>query len=95
MLTTLKSLTSAAIESSLEIQNWVEQFADWERPTAKVLLSRLKFVSRDIYSAWLQRVVAELPTGKIYALYSIRKLRKGLPLWNESGDIAALRANNT
>lgn len=87
--TQLKTLSPVVIEASPEIHRWVGQFPDGQRSTAKLMLSRLKFVSRDIYSAWLQRVVAALPSGKIYALYSVRKLENGLPLWNEDGEIVA------
>ena len=85
----LKTLSPAKIDASSEIQDWLSQFPEDQRTTAKLLLSRLQFVSRDIYSAWLQRVVAALPSGKIYALYSVRKLENGLPLWNEGGEIVA------
>lgn len=85
--TQLKTLAPAAIEVSADIQRWVTQFPDAQRATAKLMLSRLRFVSRDIYSAWLQRVVAALPGGEVYALYSVRKLEEGLPLWNEDGEI--------
>lgn len=84
----LISLSPLKIDASPEIQDWLSQFPEVERTTAKLLLSHLQFVSRDAYSAWLQRVVAALPSGKTYALYSVRKLEEGLPLWSESGDIA-------
>jgi hypothetical protein len=85
----LKRLSPAKIDSSLEIQNWLAQFPEGQRITAKLLLSHVQFVSRDVYSAWLQRLVGGLPSGKIYALYSVRKLEDGLPLWDESGEIVA------
>ncbi|TXH14672.1 MAG: hypothetical protein E6R00_08630 [Gammaproteobacteria bacterium] len=85
----LKALSPAKIDASPEIRRWLSQFPEAHRTTAKLLLSRLQFVSRDAYSAWLQRVVAGFPNGKTYALYSVRKLEKGLPLWNDKGDIVA------
>jgi hypothetical protein len=51
------------------------------------MLSHLKFVSRDVYSAWLRRVVTNLPEGRTYALYSVRKLGDGLQLWSDDGEI--------
>lgn len=84
----LKNLSPVKIDSSPEIQDWLSQFPEGQRATAKLLLNRLQFVSRDVYSAWLRRVVAELPSGKTYALYSVRKLENGLSLWNERGEIA-------
>ncbi len=85
----LKNLSPSKIDASPEIQNWLSQFPEVQRTTAKLLLSHLQFVSRDVYSAWLQRVVAALPSEKIFALYSARKLKDGSPLWNDEGDIAA------
>lgn len=90
----LKNLSPSKIDASPEIQDWLSHFPEGQRTTAKLLLSRLQFVSRDVYSAWLQRVVAALPSGKIYALYSVRKLVEGLPLWNEGGEIVARPGNS-
>lgn len=90
----LKTLSPAKIDASTEILDWLSQFPEGQRTTAKLLLSHLKFVSSDVYSAWLRRVVAALPSGKIYALYSVRKLEDGLPLWNESGEIVARPGNS-
>lgn len=85
----LKNLSPSKIDASPEIQNWLSQFLEAQRTTAKLLLSHLQFVSRDVYSAWLQRVFAALPGGKTYALYSVRKLEDGSPLWNDEGSIVA------
>lgn len=85
----LKNLSPSKIDASPEIQGWLSQFPEVLRTTAKLLLSHLQFVSRDVYSAWLQRVVSGLPSGKTYALYSVRKLDDGSPLWNDQGDIVA------
>ena len=85
----LKNLSPAKIDASPEIQAWLSQFPEVQRTTAKLLLSHLQFVSRDAYSAWLPRVVSALPSGKTYALYSVRKLDDGSPLWNDEGDIVA------
>jgi hypothetical protein len=80
-------LSSASIEASPEIQHWVAQFPEGIRTIAKTMLSHLKFVSRDVYSAWLRRVVTNLPEGRTYALYSVRKLGDGLQLWSDDGEI--------
>ncbi|MEY1660851.1 phosphoribosyltransferase-like protein [Isoalcanivorax beigongshangi] len=85
----LKNISPSKIDASPEIQGWLSQFPEVQRTTAKLLLSHLQFVSRDVYSAWLQRVVSALPSGKTYALYSVRKLDDGSPLWNDEGDIVA------
>lgn len=83
----LKTLSPGKIDASSEVQDWLAQFPEGQRTTAKLLLSRLQFVSRDVYSAWLQRVVAALPSGKVYALYSVRKLEDGMSLWYDEGDV--------
>ncbi len=85
----LNNLSPSKIDASPEIQGWLSQFPEVQRTTAKLLLSHLQFVSRDVYSTWLQRVVSALPSVKNYALYSVRKLEDGSPLWNDEGDIAA------
>ena len=83
----LINLSPLKIDASPEIQDWLSKFPEHQTTTAKLLLSRLQFVSRDVYSAWLRRVIAALPSGKIYALYSVRKLKDQLPLWNERGEV--------
>ena len=85
----LKHLTPSKIDTSPEIQNWLSQFPEGQRTTARLMLSRLQFASRDVYSAWLQRVVAALPSGKTYALYSVRKLTEGSLLWGDKGEVVA------
>ena len=85
----LKNLSPLMIDTSLEIQEWLSQFPESQRTTAKLLLSRLQFVSRDVYSAWLREVVEKLPSGKIYALYSVRKLNDEDRLWDEKGEVVA------
>jgi len=82
----LKSLSIDAVESSTEIHSWLSQFSEDTRITAKTMLYRLKFVSRDVYSEWLSRVIGLLPLGKNYALYSVRKLdEEALVLWGDDG----------
>jgi hypothetical protein len=79
-------LSLEAIESSSEIQTWLDQFSSDQQSVAKVLLSRLCFVSRDEFSDWLSYAVKQLPTGKIYALFSVRKLDDGVTsLWDSDG----------
>ena len=85
--TQLKTLSPAVIEASPDIQRWTNQFPDRFKTTAKLMLSRLRFVSRDVYSAWLQRIITTLPSDKIYALYSVRKLEDGTLLWDDDGAI--------
>ncbi|MCW8128688.1 hypothetical protein [Microbulbifer halophilus] len=83
---TYQQISVASIEQSSEIQNWLSQFSDGQQATAKTLLSRLKFVSRDEYSRWLHRSIEQLPSSKTYALYSVRKLDSNEEdYWEDSG----------
>ena len=66
----LKNLSPLMIDTSLDIQEWLSQFHESQRTTAKLLLSRLQFVSRDVYSAWLREVVEKLPSGKIFMRFT-------------------------
>ena len=71
----VKSLSPVKIDSSPEIQGWLSQFPIENQPLAKLLLSRLKFVSRDNYSIWLNKTILSfLGRESIFALYSVRKL---------------------
>lgn len=82
-----QQISIASIEQSLEIQAWLSQFSDGQQATAKTLLSRLKFVSRDEYSRWLHRAIEQLPSNKVYALYSVRKLDSNEEgYWEASGE---------
>ncbi|MBT2374404.1 phosphoribosyltransferase-like protein [Pseudomonas fluorescens] len=83
-----KKLTLDAIESSLHIDGWLSQFSEIDVITAKMMLSRLQFVSRDTYAGWLRSAVSNLPKGEQHAMYSVRKLPKNSSLWDEKGDIA-------
>ena len=82
-----QQLSAAAIDQSPEIQSWLSQFPVGNRQTAKMLLHRLKFVSRDEFSTWLRRAIGRLPSGETYALYSVRKLDDTQTVfWDESGN---------
>lgn len=75
-----KSLSPSKIDDSLEIKNWLDQFPINDQPFAKLLLSRLKFISIDKYSEWLNKTILSIiDKSSIFALYSVRKL-------NVSGD---------
>lgn len=83
----LKSLSPAKIDASPEIRSWLSQFPEGQRSLAKLLLSRLRFVSRDTYAEWLRGAISSLPTDQVHALYSVRKLNLDQACyWNESGD---------
>lgn len=71
----IKSLSPAKIDSSLEIRDWLSQFPAESQPLAKLLLSHLKFISRDDYSRWvIQTILSFLDKESTFALYSVRKL---------------------
>lgn len=83
----LKALSPAKIDASTEILGWLSQFPEGQRSLAKLLLSRLRFVSRDTYAEWLRGAVASLPAGQVHALYSVRKLNVDQACyWNENGE---------
>ena len=83
----LQSLSPAKIDASAEIRGWLSQFPEGQRSLAKLLLSRLQFVSRDTYAEWLRGVVALLPADQVHALYSVRKLEDDQACyWNEEGE---------
>lgn len=81
-----KSLTIDSIESSPEINDWLSQFPEDKRITAKTLLFHLTFVSRDTYSDWLRIEISKLTRDQKYALYAVRKLdRKSNSFWGSDG----------
>jgi hypothetical protein len=66
----------------------MSQFPQSRRVTAAIMLSRLRFISRDRYSSWFHKVMLNLPKGVTHALYSVRKLdRAAKKLWNPDGAI--------
>lgn len=82
-----KNLSPSKIDASPEVQAWISQFPEAHRTTAKLLLSRLQFVSRDTYAEWLRQAAASLPTNQVHALYSVRKLNNDQTCyWNEVGE---------
>ena len=88
METQTKQLTHSMIESSPEIQNWLNQFDTSDRITAITLLSHLKFVSRDAYSDWLLNKIRSLDADEKYALYAVRKFSDDQTnLWDEAGKV--------
>ena len=71
----IKSLSLAKIDSSPEIRDWLSQFPAESQPLAKLLLTHLKFISRDDYSRWvIQTILSFLDKESTFALYSVRKL---------------------
>lgn len=83
----LKALSPAKIDASPEIRSWLSQFPEGQRSLAKLLLSRLGFVSRDTYAEWLRGAISSLPTDQVHALYSVRKLNVDQACyWNENGE---------
>ncbi|WP_457810145.1 phosphoribosyltransferase-like protein, partial [Providencia heimbachae] len=84
----LKQLSIEKIETSYEITQWLTQFSDSEQSFAKLILSKLIFVSRDEYTKWLLKAISSLPNNHKYALFSVRKLPKeNHILWDSQGEI--------
>lgn len=83
----LKSLSPAQIDASPQIKDWLSQFHENQRTLAKVLLSRLQFISRDTFAEWLNNAFTFLPTDQIFALYSVRKLAENqVCYWDVDGN---------
>ncbi len=86
----LTNLSISEIESSPQIRAWLSQFPADKQITAKLMLCRLNFISRDVYSEWFRKVIAALPACKTYALYAVRKLGDcERNFWDEAGTVVA------
>lgn len=83
----IKQITHKMIEDSPEILQWLTQFSGPERSSAISLLTHLKFVSRDSYSAWLRHIVQSLLKNEKSAFYAVRKLKNKEYVWEENGDV--------
>jgi len=83
-----KSLSFDAIETSREIQSWLNQFDSSNMLIARSLLHRLQFVSIDTYSAWLLDRIKSITIERPFAVYSVRKFEKNiLSYWQPNGDV--------
>jgi hypothetical protein len=86
MLTGIRTLSVDAIKSSPEINQWLLQFPPHQRTTAEMMLSRLWFVGRDVYSEWLKRELSLLDPKHKHAVYAVRKLDVTAPCyWQDDG----------
>ena len=92
----LKHLSLPAIEKTPMIREWLSQFPAKNRNTAKYLLMKLRFVTRDDYSSWLIRSLESLPYNESYAFYAVRKaetkkvkkkVKKIDCLWDKKGNV--------
>ncbi|WP_319576553.1 hypothetical protein [uncultured Desulfobacter sp.] len=82
-----KRLTFENIEKSQNIQNWLSQFSTNDVLTAKSLLCRLRFISRDEFSNWLLSKLTGYSNHGVTAVYAVRKFRKKAQcLWQRSGN---------
>lgn len=76
-----KNLSLDIINSIPQIASWVGQFPPDKQITAKTMLSKLSFVSRDTYSNWLLSELSKLP-AESHAIYAVRKLESSnLDFW--------------
>lgn len=84
----LRALSVNSIENSSQINEWLSLFDESEKPIAKTLLTKLRFVSRDDYSHWLRQTIENFDPKATHALYSVRKLNDGKikhPFWDTNG----------
>lgn len=85
---TFKHLSVDKIESSPEITQWLSQFNDNQKPIAKIMLSKLTFISRDEFTRWLRKIISKLPEENAIAFYSVRKLNNtGNTYWDSRGNV--------
>lgn len=83
-----KQLSYDMIEKSPEILSWLSQFDDSKRKTAISLLSQLRFVTRDVYSAWLLDKLTPAQFGKKSAIYAVRKFPDDQSaFWDDKGEV--------
>lgn len=81
-----KRLTLEMIESSTEIQSWLNQFQLERRAVAINLLTKLRFVSRDDYSQWLKATLARI-CAPTCGLFAVRKFSDSEAcIWDNQGN---------
>jgi len=81
-----KGLTFEKLDKCIEIQSWLNQFSDNDVLTAKSLLCRLQFISRDEYSNWLLSKLENYSNLPSCAIYAVRKFRNNAScLWRANG----------
>ena len=77
------------IEESPEIRAWLGQFPVTQQQSARSLLVKLRFVSRDAYSAWVLESLTEIGQGSRIAVFAVRKFSMtARHLWTKSGKVA-------
>lgn len=81
-----QSLTYQMLDSSTEIQDWLQQFKEEDQITAKLMLTKLKFYPYDSFTRWLSKEFDKFPANYHYALYSIRKVEEEECYWEGSGE---------
>jgi len=88
MKLTVKQLSLDQIDQNEQIREWIAQFPDNDQLTAKSLLSRIRFISRDEFSKWL---LAEFEQYKGYqpcAIYAVRKFSEEIEsFWCDDGSV--------
>ena len=83
-----KQLSYDMILGSPEISNWLSQFEGAKRTTAISLLSQLRFVTRDVYSAWLIGKLNPTQFTDKSAIYAVRKFPDNQKsLWDNVGKV--------
>lgn len=83
----LQSIGQDEIDSTPAIAQWVDQFEVQDRPMARSMIRRLRFVPADLFSSWVQDMIGNAADGQICAVYAIRKLN-GMSFWSADGTVA-------
>lgn len=90
-----KSLSVEMIENAPEIREWISQFSSDKQPVAKVLLSKLIFVTRDMFSTWLVNTMEDLSVKDMTAVYSVRKLNDTDDIFWDDEEVPVARPSTT
>lgn len=84
----MKQLTLEMIEACPEIQRWLNQFESLHRESATAILLKLRFVSRDEYSGWLNSQFNDMSDDLVYGLFAVRKMCKSIKsIWDADGKV--------
>ena len=83
------------IAQSSEIQTWLAQFEQIDKPVAISLLKQLQFIPESHYIEWLKGELELLPENSSYAVYAVRKFNEAQAcLWDFNGEVINKHSNS-
>src|SRR5437764_11686966 len=90
----LRRLSSETLLRCPELLSWLDQFPPQDQAIAAEMLRRLRFVSLDLYSAWLNAALSKFQSNPA-AVFAVRKLQKDVKcLWDDKGRVAERPASS-